>query len=453
MAGIQSSPHSLNDQLTTEEDELLMEEHIILSKVSGGKRKVSAALLSPPSSQASISSQSSINSTASIRFRSLRASEGVFILPELAYSVAGIEFCGFVPEVASVIYERFATRPDPHNNPDDLIDYMRGHVRTSSSTETPQSIDAFGLSSATQYTIMDPHFSDVFRTQTLQYWIIDTIEMNWTSLNTLLQRLKDIAICTRAKKKKKPNVQQIFQPSSSQTSQTATISSKVEGLSLGASFPALHVAVVDKAPPLLDNHYTLYKGMAVAEMQEEPVILEDGTINYTALRTFAGGDFNGRNIAYYWTLEEETAEKYRAYAAIRCASSETWMVRIELPRTFVDALASKSLFYGHDWKEFVWCSRKGLASVPPKYNDYWKPDGADLIKGHICCRAPAIVPKIKMENVQTQITENDVMALEDGRKSTQWAFLDLEVIARVNDEMKGKIHIEVFDPLVDTKSS
>ncbi|KAL8714821.1 MAG: hypothetical protein Q9220_001334 [cf. Caloplaca sp. 1 TL-2023] len=55
----------------------------------------------------------------------------------------------------------------------------------------------------------------------------------------------------------------------------------------------------------------------------------------------------------------------------------------------------------------------------------------NLIKGHIGCRAPAIVPKIKKEHVQTPISENDVMELDDVRKSTQRVFLDLEVIARV----------------------
>jgi hypothetical protein len=51
--------------------------------------------------------------------------------PEKVYSAAALEFIGLKPERAKEIYDRWESRPDPTQNPDDLIDYVYAHTCSS----------------------------------------------------------------------------------------------------------------------------------------------------------------------------------------------------------------------------------------------------------------------------------------------------------------------------------
>jgi hypothetical protein len=77
--------------LSVEETEGLIEEHIILGTSRNGKRKVSAALLTPPSSHGSQSSTSGLSS-ASVHYRAFNAAIiAPFDLLESRGSVAAFE--------------------------------------------------------------------------------------------------------------------------------------------------------------------------------------------------------------------------------------------------------------------------------------------------------------------------------------------------------------------------
>jgi hypothetical protein len=73
---------------------------------------------------------------------------------------------------------------------------------------------------------------------------------------------------------------------------------------------------------------------------------------------------------------------------------------------------------------------------------------ADLITGHIFKPGPKKVRQIKKEMVQELITEDEVMTNNSGKKLIQWAFIGGEILHRVQQELKGKIHIEVHAPLI-----
>jgi hypothetical protein len=61
-------------------------------------------------------------------------------------------------------------------------------------------------------------------------------------------------------------------------------------------------------------------------MGEDQWIRNGGSIEMAAVASTPGGDFNLNSNAWYWTLEPETAEQYRAYAARRCSLSDTWII-------------------------------------------------------------------------------------------------------------------------------
>ena len=72
-----------------------------------------------------------------------------------------------------------------------------------------------------------------------------------------------------------------------------------------------------------------------------------------AIKPYGGGDFNPRKQAYYWTLEQATAEKYFQYARDRCQYSEIWMITVQVRKSFVDSLKSSELCYSHDSKASI----------------------------------------------------------------------------------------------------
>lgn len=76
-------------RLTPEEMRSLEEDRILLSAPQNGNRKVSAAMLSPPSSHSSQSSSS--RSSASVRYQPFNAAGMAFDLPEALESVAAFE--------------------------------------------------------------------------------------------------------------------------------------------------------------------------------------------------------------------------------------------------------------------------------------------------------------------------------------------------------------------------
>jgi hypothetical protein len=437
-----ATPPDEEFQLSPEETQALEEDLVFLSSntpSTSGKPKVSGALLTPPSSQGRVSRLSS--SSASVRFRSFSSSPGFTLdLPQSAISVAALGFIGFTAETAADIFKRFTSRPNPDINPDDLLDYIHGHTLmlfTGSYQHClpAQAMTQIGLTQQIQDTILDPRFSVIFGTKTLHFWIDDTLRINYLTLIQLLQRLKNQATRSIAKKTKRAKLNGIFplkKSSSQQVTTTATLNVMPEDHYLPKNFVA-----VDKPSEILEDHYVLYKAKAAAEMGDPQWIQDDGSLEMNAITTYGRDDFNYVNTAWYWTPEAETAEMYRAWAARRCPWSDTWVIRIQIPKTFINSLRQQDLWYSRDWKEYVWYCRKKMRP-PEKFNSYWQAGGVDLIKGHVCTGVHSSITRIKKEEVQTKITEDNVLLISSGG-ATQWAFTRYDIIERLGAEIHGKM--------------
>ena len=430
-----------------EETRALEEDYIFFPLTTPGKRKISGALLSPPANQGSGSLSSSSSSSASVRYKSFNSSTNFTLdLPQSAVSVEALEFIGFTTQTADEIFARFTSRPNPDNNHDDLIDYVYGHVRILTTEAyqhyaTAQAIAQIGLTQQVQDAITDPRFSTILGTETLYFWVKDTLRINYLTLIQLQCRLKNHATRSLAKKKaKRPKIEDVFQPAASlsteQNPQTATLNMTSEDHNLPK-----HYVTVQHASPVLQNHYVLYKAKAASEMGELQWICDDGSLEMNAIASYAAGDFNHQNPAWYWTPEAETAEEYRAWAARRCPYSDTWVIRIQIPEIFINGLRQQDLWYSQNWKEYVWYCKKRMRP-PPKYDLYWKAGGADLIKGHICTGFSASVTRIKKDEVQTKMSEENLLTIGSS-KATQWVFMQDDSVERLGREIRGKIHIEI----------
>lgn len=343
-------------------------------------------------------------------------------------------------------------RPDPDQNPDGLIDYAVGHVRgynryQETKTNPRGAMQAMGLQEETRDTLLDPADADVRNTESLMYWIVDTLKIRYKTIAMLNSRLKRaVARGKRSKKVKRESINitsYVVAAAEPVPEVSATVGGEEEAVNaILPRLPASHIAVGPPGP-ILDHHVVLYKGKSAAELGDE-FIMPDGELNHDAIRTAAGGDFNAGRVAWYWTEEEEVAEKYRAWGAKRNKCSESWIIRIQIPTAVMARLHREELYFSPEWKEYIWLCKKGR-TLPAKFDKF--AEEADVMVGHICSVFNNIVTDLKKEEVQSQITGGFLFYLRNGTRATQTVIMKDRVAQDLAGWMRGKTHIAVTAPI------
>lgn len=251
--------------------------------------------------------------------------------------------------------------------------------------------------------ILDKRFRGVFGTQTLEYWIEDTVRTNYE----ILLRLQD------------------------------GVNSKETDL--GYEGYLKHRNVLDSPPDVIEEHTILYKAIPFTS----PLFLEDGTLDISTLASPRGNDFNTSHSAIYLYPHRCTAEHFRKYLSLRCPYSSTHLLSINIPDHLIASLQIEELWYGEAWKEYIWhCKTK---SPLPEHLQYLA--RADLVKGHICTKPPSEIARLRLDNLDAEVRESDVFVLPNGEKAIQWCFKEDE-FRRIMEglEGKGRVHVEVFEP-------
>ncbi|KAF7937422.1 uncharacterized protein EAE98_001736 [Botrytis deweyae] len=444
--------------LKPEEFQILEQEKIIGASING-KRKVSTGLLSPENSDGSTTSSLSSGSTTSIRvLHKGAASVGSFDLPESLECLALVEYLGYTRPKAAEIFTRWSARPDPDSNPYDLKDHAL--VELSNLEREPlrdfldrpaEAMRRLGISEEMVNCMTAPEHKAMFETETLAAWLDIAMRSRYGTAMRYLDILKSQAIRTiRTKKgKERGKIDGVFQPGGSTTTTNVALATSSAPMSLeskfaGEMFPREHVTIVQTPPQDRPGFVTLYKGKSTGFDYQKPTTLieENGNLNMQFLATYTGGDFNGQNLAWYWTREKETAECYRQWAARYDVHGETWIMQIQVPETFLQSVKIERLWYGYDWKQYLWYCKKMTrnSNLPDNLRKYAT---ADVMEGHICKRHPSIVPKILKQDVQQKLTEDDCLVIGNGRKSTQTVFMNWEVVDRLEPLIRGNMYIEV----------
>lgn len=316
----------------------------------------------------------------------------------------------------------------------------------SQDVDSKEAMSQVGLKRQIQTAITDPAFSDILWTRDLHYWVKDTIEINYATLRSRQELFKRHArrrIAHKNKRNKRASVQELFSEKASAPETlepavpdfTATINMTTQDFHL----PPNHVALVDDDIATHPNHTILYKGKAYWDMRgSQQLIRDDGSVDMSTLSTPPGADLNSTFNAYYWTPDKETAERYREWAARRCTGSDTCIIKIQVSDAFLERLRTAGIWYSSDWKELVWNCRREID--PPSRFDNFR--DVDLIKGHICSCVSRIIQRISPTDVQTRITRDHVMHCPS--PATQWMFCKADTVNRLAEEIRGKIHIEIF---------
>jgi hypothetical protein len=326
-------------------------------------------------------------------------------LPDTANSISGLEFIGFDHKTATHILSTYDKYKEPFSSTEasnyDFFSFIHGHIIHINSAKFDllsehEKMTKLGIKKEVQDTILDERFRNVFGTQTLQFWIEDTIRVNYTTL----LRLQDQA------------------------------NSKESDLDV--DYLSKHCIVLDSPPKALENHTTLYKAHITTT---DPLFTEDGTLDIIPLNSPRGGDLNWFTEAQYWTPNLHLAEQFRQYSALRCPFSSTLLLSIQIPDSFLASLDIEELWYGEEWKEYIQCCR--TKSPPSSHLQHLSK--ADVIIGHI---------STKSQHLNDEVSERDVLMHQGDSKAIQWCFVREEKVREMMGLVKGKgVHIEIFDAL------
>ncbi|KAJ5289162.1 hypothetical protein N7478_002192 [Penicillium angulare] len=429
----------------TEEEIQCLEENAIFPPDphrSQGKRKISATLIaSTPSSNTSISSSASTTSVRTWNFNPSTISTNI---PTDKESIEVLEYIGFEPATALDIFQRYTSRPEPDDCPDDLLSYVHGQISDLKGETSHEALARVGINTQIQSAIADPMFSDILWTRDLHFWVKDTLDTNLASLRNQHGLIKRHAgrLIAHKNKRKRRRVQGSFSTEEESTEQihqpVATINMTSEDFHL----PPTCTTIVDGDIPLLPDHIALYKGKAHGEMRSSrQLISSDGTINLSSLYSPPGGDFNSMGNAQYWTPDKEIAEKYRQWTALRCPQSDTCLLTIQVPKEFIETLDIIEIWFSGHWKELVWHCRQQL-HLSAQFNSTYE---VDLIKGHICAGQTEDLTQITANNIHTFITRDKLLqSRSTGKPGIQWAFQCPASIIRLQEQISGKMHLDIF---------
>lgn len=143
-----------------------------------------------------------------------------------------------------------------------------------------------GISNELQASLLDPRSPQLFQSENLHYWLTNTMKIRYSTLNKLLERLKSCAARAIAKRKERKG---LSGSSSTQQEHTTTASSNI---TLEEDLPNGYFAT-QAAPPALPDHYSIYAGKAVGDMNRIPFVWEDGSVNKYYIEMIMGaGNFD-----------------------------------------------------------------------------------------------------------------------------------------------------------------
>lgn len=292
-----------------------------------------------------------------------------------------------------------------------------------------------------QEAILKPEYEEVFRTQTLSYWIKETLKCNWYTLE-LLNKQRDSHGAVDEGRDVQPGITPV-----------ATINVDPTG----PAFPPRWFKKTSGRPPLLPGHTRLWQFKCGGDVlmprcvQDDEEMLEwmfrDGVV-WNDRDTYVG-DFDWMRPASYFLAEEEVAEKRRRYAAVRCPWASTCLISVDVPDDFLASLRTERLWCAmEDWKGYVYMCRGRKTYNREEHRKY--SDEAELIIGHICAKDSETVFDVDKEEVQARITDDWALELENGEKATQYAFAGetmLEMVKRI----RGRVHVEVTASLQERR--
>jgi hypothetical protein len=289
------------------------------------RRQISSSLMF---SEVSSSSENSANSGVNL--------VPSFIVPEYIESVETLEYIGWGEEKAANIWARWEIVKQTESNEaafqQHFLEYALSVIPDLKLEDQQEDWDAemlnWGVGAELRAAIMDEAYTNIRLTESAQYWVKDTMEVRYLSLERLQRdsqmRAQTSATSTNNATDTRENPVVITQPTTSLT---------------------------------VPGRLTLYKAIAKDRVGQDPT----GKISIENLVSGTPSDFRGvGGTTLYFTPTLEVAEHYRGYIRRRYNGAAPLMLELSVTNSFIEALPPLILRFGDLWKEIVYTSRRGL---------------------------------------------------------------------------------------------
>ncbi|KAF2002606.1 hypothetical protein P154DRAFT_593613 [Amniculicola lignicola CBS 123094] len=351
---------------------------------ANGTRRVSGQLLTPSTSASSASSGYS----PPPRAMPVKVPIGL-------HTAQAIEFLGFSPKRAQALFDVFMEDTD-----DDWLDFiiqnilMRDADALDNSDDWVGAMQEMGIGTLLQEAIMDEEFESLRLTQSLKYWVADSIQTRWDSLNELNERV-------------------------------------VQHLNLKPGTPHLRGGVDTDRQTFqrnLPGHVTLYRATTKSRLKD--VVKKDGKVNLAIARSSPPGDFNSDFSALYFTREEEVVKQYAKFCRRRCPHANVVYLQMWVPEHHFQDVRTAKLEYGDLWRKLVFYSRRN-DTYPEDVNKIAREK--DIIIGPVSTPWTGHFQKMK---TWKEVTERNVW-----RNGGKYVWMNEEVVTKLSELVRGKVNI------------
>ncbi|CAF9928764.1 MAG: hypothetical protein HETSPECPRED_006924 [Heterodermia speciosa] len=351
----------------------------VVSKVSGGKRKIS-------------SSTWSLVSTTSTPFTSSSEDEQTIEIPEVLRSKETYIFLGLSEKLATILWKRWLNIDPDDRGPDGPISFLSlaetivaCHNEDLWCINDPwiNYITALGFSDEIAAAICDPKHDSIRFTASAKFWLLDTLNLRWRSLQDLQDK-------SRSRLRK------------AQSKKADTSEADTSVAIRGGGDQAMN-------PNFVPGSTILWRGSDNRYVQNliHPIT---GEVDMYRMRALWPNDFGSilkGGSGYYFSPQKAVALKYAAFARKRSESSATSLVRIEIPNSILEKY--KPVLIEHDtsemWRIVVWHSRQ-LRTIPKAYSHL---KSAAVLIGPICRSENTAIEKLA---TWKDITNGHIMMVE-----------------------------------------
>ena len=367
--------------------------------------------------------------TSSVSSESISPDHFVTI-PELLFSLETITYVGFDHDTASAIWERWARWGNDggreiDGGPITFASMFLEQIR-SQANDTCSSLDSdwyetmavLGISKELQDNMMDPRYKPIRLTQSLRYWLLDTLSMRYETLKEIQLASNERARTARRSETRPGGAstphQQKHLASSGPTERARNISSSFYSAP-GVSSATSSAAIVQQSPA---GHLNLYKGGSHSRLHD--IFDDDGSIRALSSLQSRPGDFNSTQMAAYFAVDLEVARKYAAWAKKRDTNGMAVILCVQIPNVLIESLTAeeKQLLYWptEEWRSLVWNCRRGDL-LPRTMTKYAR---STLIIGTICGKPTSVIANLPSPG---HIAETIIMKNSRDTRAVQYGFI------------------------------
>ena len=328
-------------------------------------------------------------------------------IPVELYSPQSYQFMGFTKERALDLFERFENGYDDSLDEGGFfLDIAVGFLSYDTTNAHDDGNDwiaamnVMGIDHELREAIMTPEYRDIRLTKDLISWLVESIEINFESLDSM-------------------NL--IIEKSLDKLEADPTLSHLREGAD----------TVIDPLVP--QGHSRLYKSFFVRRIDGAGI--ENSVFDLSRILSPPRSDFASTRCALYFTPQKWLAVRYAEYARKNVRIADVRTIEVHIPDIHFEEATRLDLAYGDEWRKLIFYSRKGMY-YPDDVRKYYSRQ--EIITGPIAHNYNDGFAKMEDWG---RVTDKHMLLSSEGEVGIQYVWIKERSWLRLQDEIKGKYYL------------